>query len=59
MYNSKMKTIFNQKLAGHLMTLGFVLVNMQPNKNRNGKNVFYFNDSPELCEAIEKYTRKA
>lgn len=52
----KMKTIFSMKLAGTLMIKGFVLVDMKPNTNGNGKNVFYFNDSPELEECITKYS---
>ena len=58
MNEKKMRTIFSQKLAGILMQKGFVLVEMRPNTNGNGKNVFYFNDSPELekviVEAIER-----
>lgn len=57
MNNSKnMKTIFSQKLCGYLLIKGFVLVDMQKNRNNNGKNVFYFNDSPELNEVIKEYT---
>lgn len=50
-----MKTIFSQRLAGYLMTKGFVLVDMRPNENGNGKNVFYFNESPDLEIAIVDY----
>ena len=55
MNESKMITIFSQKLAGFLMMHSFVLVGMRPNKNNSGKNVFFFNDSPELQTAIEEY----
>ena len=51
----KMITIFSQKLAGYLMMHSFVLVGMRPNKNNNGKNVFFFNDSPDLQMAIKEY----
>ena len=51
----KMKTIFSQRLAGHLMTKGFVLVGMEQGRNNSGKNVFYFNDSDELRMAMEEY----
>lgn len=51
----KMKTIFSQKLAGHLMLKGFVLVGMEQGRNHTGKNVFYFNDSEELRLAMEEY----
>lgn len=55
MNERKMKTIFSMKLAGILMQKGFVLVDMRPNDNGSGKNVFYFNDSPELERVIEAY----
>ena len=55
MNEKKMRTIFSQKLAGILMQKGFVLVEMRPNTNGNGKNVFYFNDSDELKLAMEEY----
>ena len=50
-----MITIFSQKLAGFLMMHSFVLVGMRENNNNSGKNVFFFNDSPELQMAIEEY----
>lgn len=55
MNERKMKTIFSMKLAGLLMQKGFVLVEMRPNTNGNGKNVFYFNDSPELEKVVNEY----
>ena len=55
MNESKMITIFSQKLAGFLMMHSFVLVGMRENNNNSGKNVFFFNDSPELQMAIEEY----
>ena len=55
MNDSKMITIFSQKLAGYLMMHSFVLVSMHTNKNNTGKNVFFFNDSPDLQIAIEEY----
>lgn len=51
----KIKTIYNQKLAGYLMLQGFVLVDMQQNRRCNGKNVFYFNESPDLLKAMNLY----
>ena len=56
MNNNKMVTIFSQKLAGYLMMHSFVLVSMRPNKNNTGKNVFFFNDTPELQMAIRDYS---
>lgn len=55
MNEKKMKTIFSQKLAGMLMQKGFVLVEMRQNTNGNGKNVFYFNNSPELDKIVSEY----
>ena len=55
MNDSKMITIFSQKLAGYLMMHSFVLVSMRPTKNNTGKNVFFFNDTPDLQMAIEEY----
>lgn len=55
MNDSKMITIFSQKLAGYLMMHSFVLVSMRQNKNNTGKNVFFFNDTPDLQMAIEEY----
>lgn len=55
MSERKMKTIFSMKLAGILMQNGFVLVDMKPNTNGSGKNVFYFNDSPDLEKIVTQY----
>lgn len=55
MDNVKMKTIFNQRLCGYLQLNGFILVGMKPNNNGNGKNVFYFKETPELLSAIAEY----
>lgn len=49
-------TVFSQHLAGTLMRLGFVLVGMEAKRNDpKGRNVYFFNDSPELQEAIANY----
>lgn len=55
MSERKMKTIFSMKLAGVLMQNGFVLVDMKPNTNGSGKNVFYFNDSQDLEKIVTQY----
>ena len=55
MSERKMKTIFSMKLAGVLMQNGFVLVDMKPNTNGSGKNVLYFNDSPDLEKIVTQY----
>ena len=37
------------------MMHSFVLVSMRPDENNTGKNVFFFNDTPDLQMAIEEY----
>lgn len=58
--NTKSTTfaIYSMKLAGKLMTDGFVLCGMQKNKKNNNYNVFYFCDTPEIKAAIKKYTNR-
>lgn len=46
------------KLAGILMQKGFVLIDMRPNENGSGKNVFFFNDSPELERVVENFSSR-
>ena len=58
MNERKLKTIFSMKLAGVLMQNGFVLVDMRPNTNGSAKNVFYFNDSPELEKMINQFKNR-
>ena len=55
MSDKKMITIFNQRLCGFLQMKGFVLVGMAENKHCAGKNVFFFNDSPDLKKLISDY----
>lgn len=47
------------RLAGHLMKLGFVLMDFKPNEKYPNKNVFYFIESIQLKEAVQKYLNKA
>lgn len=58
MKDVRIKAIFSMKLAGYLMQHGFVLIEMRENENKSGKNVFYFNDSPELEKILAQYKRK-
>lgn len=58
MSNSKMITIFNQKLCGYLMMKGFVLIGMSKNKYYSNKNVFFFSDSDELQDTIKEFKTK-
>jgi hypothetical protein len=55
MKDIKMKTIFNQRMCGYLQMNGFILVDMKPYNNGNGKNVFYFKETPELLSAMNEY----
>lgn len=53
----KQKTIgiYSMKLAGIAMSRGFVLLSMERNNDGSGRNVFFFNDSPDLKKLISDY----
>lgn len=51
-------TIYSQKIAGHLMVLGFVLQGMGKDKRNDRKNVFFFKDSEELRKALKELIKK-
>ncbi|RKJ60836.1 hypothetical protein D7X33_27375 [Butyricicoccus sp. 1XD8-22] len=52
----KERIIFSQYLAGTLMRLGFVLKRVEKsNKENSIKNIFIFNESEELLQAISDY----
>lgn len=55
MEDIKMITIYNMRLAGTLMSKGFILVGMGQNTQNKRKNVFYFKDTPQLREAMDIY----
>ena len=52
-----MFTVYSQKLAGTLMVKGFVLVAIEPHNDGSGRNVFYFNNSPELQKEVGRFSR--
>lgn len=52
---TKFYTIFNQMLAGYLMFKGFVLMDISPNRDGTGHNVFHFVNSEALMSTIEEY----
>lgn len=52
---NKTITIFSQKMAGYLMQKGFVLVDIGKNVNQPRKNVFFFNHSVAIDEAMADY----
>lgn len=54
----KMITIYNMRLAGTLMSKGFILVGMGQNTANKRKNVFYFKDTPELEQIMKEYLEK-
>lgn len=50
--------VFSMNLAGHLMQKGFVLKRMEKsNKENSNKNIFFFNESPELLSAISDFKK--
>ena len=53
--NNKSFIVYSQKMAGYLMQRGFVLIDMQPDLKKTGRNVFFFNDTPQLKSAIDEY----
>lgn len=47
--------VYNQRMAGYLMQRGFVLIDIQPDLKKTGRNVFFFKDTPQLKSAIDEY----
>lgn len=47
--------VYNQRMAGYLMQRGFVLIDMQPDLKKTDRNVFFFNNTPQLKSAIDEY----
>ena len=48
--------IFNQRMAGYLMLMGYVLLYMRPDINSSsGKNVFVFKDTPQIRNSMSDY----
>lgn len=54
-----MFVVRSMKLAGYLMQRGFVLIKLQDDRNNSNRNVFLFNESNELKNAIEEYKKGA
>ncbi|MCM3387361.1 DUF5659 domain-containing protein [Ureibacillus chungkukjangi] len=53
---NKEHIVFSQYLAGTLMRLGFVLKRVErTNKENSRKNIFIFNETDELLQAITDY----
>lgn len=51
------KLIFSQYLAGWLMQRNYKLCGMRPDKIKLGRNIFLFEESPEIERDIELYNR--
>ena len=47
--------VYNQRLAGFLMMRGYVLKDITPNEKYEGKNVFFFCDSPSIKKTMQSY----
>ena len=56
MEDQKFKYIFSLRLAGFLMMNGFRILRINHNLQKIGKDVYVFEDSKELCDAMEKYS---
>ncbi len=52
---SKKAFIFSQRLAGYLMLHKFVLIDMIRDKSGSNRNIFIFNESDALCNAMKAY----
>lgn len=51
--------VFSMKLAGYLMQRGFVLKRMEKTtRDQSNRNVFYFNESDDLLNVVDKYKSK-
>lgn len=53
--NKKTLPIYSMKLAGLAMYRGFVLQFVDKSKDSSGRNIFYFNNTPELVDFINEY----
>lgn len=49
------KIIHSQRMAGYLMLKGFVLLEIKANLKDKGRNIYLFNESDELNNALDKY----
>lgn len=52
------KAIFSAGIARKLIQKGFVVKDIQPNKNNQAYTVFYFEDTPELRKELTKITKR-
>lgn len=55
---NKQIAVYSQRIAGKLMTMGFVLQFIEKNPRYPSKNMFIFSNSEEIQEALNKLTNK-
>lgn len=53
----KFKYIFSLKLAGYLMLNGQRILRINHNLSGNGKDVYVFEDTPEVCLLMSEYSK--
>ncbi|MEK4157609.1 DUF5659 domain-containing protein [Paenibacillus sp. FSL R10-2779] len=49
--------VTSQRVAGHLMMSGFVLKGVGDNRKFPGRNVFFFNNTAQLRQAIADFNQ--
>ena len=54
----KFKYIFSLRLAGFLMMHGQRIIRINHNLNIDGKDVYVFIDTPELCQLMSEYSKQ-
>ena len=54
----KEKVIFTIQLVNFLAKKGIIYKNRKPNLKRPEFDVFYYDDTPELRQAMEEYTNR-
>ena len=54
----KFKYIFSLKLAGYLMMNGKRILRINHNLSGNGKDVYVFENTPEVCRLMSEYSKK-
>lgn len=54
----KFKYIFSLKLAGYLMMNGKRIFRINHNLSGNGKDVYVFENTPEVCQLMSEYSKK-
>lgn len=51
--------VFNMRLAGKLMAMGFVLKRMEKTtRDNSNRNIFYFNECDDLVRVVKEFKNK-